>query len=320
MPAERLRFDIEFIAIILGAIAFSYIVSDQLVSNALTSALLVVLFFLIGLHMDRREVYRHLHKKKEMVTGLIAIYMIAPTIGLFFYVGFPGDIGKSIMIVAISAASLGASVVWTNRAKGDGGTALVTGSLSMLLAFIFVPLWVFQVEGSTEVLDFMLRNIWIIAIPLVAGFLSQRLHITVVEDLRNNFSKLGTGLIVFLLFFQFIEYSGEELISPTELVLSIVLMSIFILVTFILSYIFSKATGLSEKQSRAIGFVTSVKAFAVALFIALQFGSRVIQFVTVYYFVSRIIGGLIAQYFRKGSLVKVVKQYAQSIKSAADIR
>lgn len=307
MPAERLRFDLEMLLIAGGAFALSYFISGQLISTTLTTILLIVLFFLIGLHMDHQDVRRNIHKKKQLAVALISIYLISPLIAYGFSLVLPEELGLSLLIIGISAASVGASVVWTNRASGDGGMAVLSGSISMLLAFLFVPAWLYMIEGSADVLQFVFRNIWVIGLPLVAGFYSQRLDNEAVHDLRNNFSKAGIALIILLLFVQYWQMSAAEVLQLWEILVAVPVMMSFVAVTFAGGYFFSKATGIQEKQARAIGFVTGVKAFAVALFIALQFGGKVIQFVTLYYFVSRIMGGLISEYFNHGDLNKVFK-------------
>lgn len=315
MPAERVRFDIEIVSLLAVAVAASIVLTGEVFTEVATSALLMILFSLIGLHTDWRGVRNHLHKRKELAVSVLSVYVLAPLASLPFYFYLPGEMGLAVFLVGISAGSIGASVVWTNRAGGDGNTALMASGVSLVLALVFIPLWILGLESSAGALEFVLKNLWIVLGPLTFGSILRKLPIRMVEDLKNNFSGAGLFLIAFLLFFQMVELSSGGVIGVQDLLLSSAVMSVFVCITFGAGYLFSRLSGLEEKQSRAIGFVTGDKAFAVSLFVAIQFGSLVVQYVIVYYFASRIMMSFVSQFFRHGSLEKCLEHYREELRN-----
>ncbi|MFB6147592.1 MAG: hypothetical protein ABEJ66_01790, partial [Candidatus Nanohaloarchaea archaeon] len=100
-----IKLDIEFLAIVLGAAAVAYLVSGQLVSNALFTALVTILFFLMGLHLDLDKLKKSVHHVHEVGLGMAIIYLFSPLLafGVARFAG--GPVADAFTAIGVSAAS-----------------------------------------------------------------------------------------------------------------------------------------------------------------------------------------------------------------------
>ncbi len=313
MPVHGIRLDLEFAAIVVVAAAASYFFTSQLISNVMFTVLLGALFFLIGLHMDIGKVKNNLHKKRELVLGLAMVYLIVPILafGVAQLVG--GGLGEAMIAIGVSAAAVGSPLVWSNLGKGEGGTALVIASLSLLLGIVLIPILLAGFSTSIPLLDFAAKNVGVIGIPLLAGIFAQRFDNFLIEDMKHHFSKVALWLLVLVMAVQFqLIYQARGLTFLKGIGFGTLVLTGFVALSFALAYFSARHLGVMERKARAIGFVSSSKGIGIALFIAAQMSGEAVAYVTMYYFVRQAVCGTIAEYFHHGE--------AQTIKELTRFR
>jgi len=300
MPAHGIKTDAEFLGIVLTAGVTGYLITGDLISNMLFTALISVLFFLIGINIDIRELKKCLHHREEVGLGLLMIYVFAPMLAFGIYRSVGGPLGDAFIAIGISASAVGTPVVFSNRSGGEGNLALVVSGISLLLAFILVPILLSVLGLGFDITDIALKNLAFLGIPLALGVSAQRFENLLLDDLRHHFSKLGLWLILLIMLIQFrLVYLEKGLGFLQNLGIGVVLMSVFVILTFSTGYYLSRILGFNEPQSRALGFTSGSKGIAIALFIASQISGEAVMYVSIYYFIRQGITGAIMEYFRR---------------------
>jgi BASS family bile acid:Na+ symporter len=303
MPKHGIRLDLEFVAIAASAAIISVFMTGDIISNVMFTGLLAVLFFLIGIHLDLKELKKCTHYRKEILVGGAMIYLLTPLLAFLAAYFVPGSLGNAFIAIGVSAAAIGSPVVFSNIGKGEGDLALVIGALSLLAGFLIIPLLLLSFNVDFPILEFAVENLIFIGLPLLIGIGSQKYQNSILDDFKHHFSKLAVWLLILIMAIQFqLVYQSHGLQFITSLGAGIVLMAGFILVSYILSYIISKRAGIMERNARTIGFVAGSKAIAIALFIAAQFGGEAVAYVSAYYFVRQAVIGGIAEYFHHGKI------------------
>ena len=302
MPSHGIRLDAEFLTIMVGAMALSYFVTDQIVSNFLFSTLIASLFFLMGLHLDINKFRKNIHRRGELGLGLIMVYLFAPVLAFVLarYIG--GYIGEALIAIGVSTAAIGSPVVWSNIGKGDDGAAFMISSVSLLAGILVIPVLLFTMNQSINVFDLFAKNILILGAPLGLGISAQRYNHTVFNDMKHHFSKLSLWLLILMmgvqahLLFQTEGFGFLQSILPT-----IPIFIGFTAVSYAVGYYSAKELGFLEKTARSIGFVTGSKGIAVALFVAAQLGGKAVLAVSIYFFIRQAVCGGIAEYYKHSS-------------------
>lgn len=299
MPIHGIRLDLEFLLIAAGAVLVSFFVTGEIVSNILFTTLIGSLFFLMGLHLDRDEVRKNAHKRKELIIGLLMVYGAAPLIAFGLSRFISGPLSQAMIFIGVSTAAIGSPVVWSNIGKGEDGTALIISILSIFLGIGLIPALLVGFNSPVNILAFTGKNLLVLGGPLLLGIFSQRLENFLIDDLRHHFSKLALWLLILIMATQLhlsFESYGASFIL--DLARSIPILTVFVLLTFAVGYFGSKSLGIMERQARSIGFVTSSKGIAVALFIAAQIGPGSVVYVSLYYFIRQLVCGGIAEFFK----------------------
>ncbi len=312
MPAHGIRADIEFLALIVSAGILSFFMADRVISNVLFTALLSILFFMIGLHVKTGELRKSMHYRKEILIGGLAIYGLIPLLAFGISTFTPEGLGNAFIAIGISAAAIGTPVVFSNIGKGEGSLALVISSLSLFAGFLVIPLLLFGFDVNLPLQEFAVKNLVFLGAPLALGLVSQGYENFLIEDLKHHFSKLAVWILALVMIVQFrMIYSTQGASFITELGIGVVLLTGFTALSFLIGYGVSKAAGVMERKARTIGFVSCSKSLAVSLFIASQLGGEAVIFVSAYYFIRQGVAGLIAEYFNHGEL-KSLKAFLPS--------
>ncbi len=300
MPTHGIKLDLEFLGIVVVAGAVAYYVSGSIVSNALFTALISVLFFLIGLHLDIDSMKKCAHHKREVALGWAVVFILAPltAFGVYHMVG--GALGQAFIAIGVSSAAMGSPVVFSNLSKGKGELALIVGGTSLLLAFLLIPLLLTGFDIGLDVTEIAVDNLLFLAGPLALGIFAQRFENVLFDDLRHHFSKVGLWLIILVMLVQFrLVYNTHGLAFLQNIGLGAALMAGFVLFTFGAGYFLSRVSGFMEPEARALGFASGSKGIAIALFIASQMSGEAVMYVSMFYFIRQGVTGAIMEWFRR---------------------
>lgn len=303
MPKHGIRLDLEFAAIAVSAAALSVFMTGEIISNVLFTGLLAALFFLIGLHMDIDRLKKCTHYRKELLISGAMIYLLTPALAFLTAYFVPESLGNAFIAIGVSTAAIGSPVVFSNIGKGEGDLALIIGSLSVLAGFLAIPVLLLGLNVEFPIIDFAVENLLFLGLPLILGTGAQRYQNMLFDDLKHHFSKLALWLLILVMAVQFqLVYQAHGLGFITSLGIGVVVMGLFVLASYGLSYLASRKLGIMERNARTVGFVTGSKGIAVALFVAAQFGGEAVAYVSAFYFVRQAVMGSIAEYFRHGRI------------------
>lgn len=314
-----IKLDLEFLAIVLGAGVLAYFITGQLVSNALFTTLISLLFFLMGLHLDIDELKKCGQHQKELLTGLAMIYIFAPVLAFLIFTLTGGPLGEAFIAIGVSAAAIGSPVVFSNLSKGEGSLALMTAGISLLAGFIVIPVLLLGFGATLPVQEIAFNNLVFLAAPLVLGVFSQRFENRLLDDMRHHFSKVGLWLLVLVMLVQFrLVYQSEGLSFLGQASGGILLMAGFVMATYAVTHLLSRILDFSEPQSRSLGFVASSKSLAISLFIASQISGAAVAYVSMYYFVRQAVTGGIMELHRHDELRSIKKPFSRAESLLAD--
>ncbi len=305
MAVHGWRFDLEFLGIAVAAIAAAFLLSTYtgyVVHNALTSILIAVLFFLIGIHLDIRKLGKNLHHTGEIGLGILLVYVFTPLLALGFAEIFTG-MADAFLAIGVSAAAIGAPVVWSNVAKGEGSVALAVSGLSVILGLAVIPL-LLQFLGIGIDIGGVAGNIAAFAgVPLLIGIGSQRFQNFLFDDFRTHFSKLALWFILLVTAiqgYQLFLVKGFSFVG--ELFLAVPVLAGFVLLSFFGGYLSGMLWNVPERKSRALGFTAASKSLGISLLIATQLSAEAVAFVLLYFLVRQATCGGIAEYLRHGRI------------------
>lgn len=311
MPVHGIKLDLEFLAIVTGAVAVSYFISGMIVSNALFTTLIAILFFLIGLHLDTDKLRKCAHHPHETFLGLGFIYMMAPLTAFLLASYFGGSLGDAFIAIGVSAASLGSPVVFSNLSRGEGDLAVIVSGAALLVGIAIIPLLLFGLNATVPVKDIAINNLLFLGLPLIIGIGSQRFENFLIDDLRHHFSKVALWLLVLVFGVQFkLLYETQGLSILGSLGTGAAALVGFALFSFLAAYLVSRGLGVMERKARALGFVAGSKNIAIALFIASQISGEVVAYVSVYYFVRQAVNfGMVEVFRNHDSLPSEIDRY-----------
>ncbi|MFQ3275601.1 MAG: putative Na+-dependent transporter [Candidatus Nanohaloarchaea archaeon] len=299
MPFHGLKTDLELALLVVSAGAVSYFISGQVLSNVLFTFLLASLFFLVGLHLDLGFFKAIRNKGSQLSVSLIAIYALVPAIAYIFSF-VPGHIGEVFLVLGASGAALSSPKIWSNMAKADGDLASYSGTFSIFASLVFVPvlLLLFPLEIDYTL---MMENMVFVVAPFLIGIVTQNYENNLIEDLRIHFSKLAFWLITLITLVQAkLILQADGVIYVSQLLIAALLFAAFSILTFGYSHVLGILSGFYEKESRAIGFISSSRNVAIAFFLAVHVSPEAVMLVGVYYFVRQFMGVLYVDMYLHG--------------------
>ncbi len=310
MPVHGIKLDLEFLAIVLGAVTVSYFITGSLISNTLFTALIAILFFLIGLHLDIDRLRKSVHHPREALLGLSFVYILTPVTAFLIATAVGGALADAFIAIGVSAAAIGSPVVFSNLSKGEGDLALIVSGSSLILGILVIPLLLLGFSASVQVVDIAVNNLLFLGVPLALGAGSQRLENFVINDLRHHFSKVALWLLVLVFAVQFrLIYETQGLGFLGDLGIGVLILAGFTLFSFGAAYFISRGLGVMERKARALAFVSGSKGIAISLFIASQISGEAVAYVSLYYFVRQAICGSLVEIFRNGNTLPKLDRY-----------
>lgn len=289
MPSHGLKADLELLTLVITAGIAAYLFTDQVVSNALFTGLISILFFLTGLQINSKLMRKTVLKKNQILLGLATVFIFTPALAIVFGNIFPG-FKEVILAIGFSAAAVGSTKIWSNMTNSDGELAAKIGIISIFASAFFVPILIL-VSGLDIDLELLFKNALIPLTALFLGVATRGVGNSFVEDLRLHFSKLSFWLIVLITGIQtqiLLEAEGFSILYTFGY--AALIFTAFSFACFGLGYFTGRLSDLYEKEARALGFASGSKNIAVAFLIALHIDGLAVALVGLYYFVRQISG------------------------------
>jgi len=288
MATENFKLDFEIIILFVAAVTLSVFLTGETVSNALFTSLIVVLFFMKGLHMNLSKLRKNRHKRKEVILAGAISYVIFPVLGLAMYTLNSGVLGTALLIVSFSAAAIGPSIVWSSRAKANSETASI---VSIILLFPgFISLIILLNALNIPVAEFGFEAFKFAFIPFILGYYSRNISFGILEDIKHHTARVSVWLIFLVGMIQFQALAAAQGLGfMGGLIYSIIMFALITFVMVFFGYNIAFSLGWMERKSRAVGIVSGSKSFGIALLVASQIGGEAVLYIFSYYIVRQIV-------------------------------
>lgn len=289
MATENLELDFEIVLLLVAAFTLSVFLTGEIVSNALFSSLIVVLFFMKGLHIKPSKIRKNSHKKRELLLAIAVSYLLFPLVGYGIYSFTSGTLGVALLIISFSAAAVGPTIVWSSKGRANSETASFLSMMLLLPALVTVGI-LLKVILNISLVDFGLEAFQYAFLPFVLGYYSKGINIGLLDDLKHHTTRVSVWLIflVGMIHLQVLA-SAQGTGFLIDLAYSAIVFALLTFVVIFIGYNLAVSLGMMERKSRAVGIVTGSKSFAIALLIASQVGGTAVVYVFTYYVVRQMV-------------------------------
>ena len=271
------------IYVVVGSLAAGLVVGQFMGSGAqsrLRMAVVPVLFVMIYpmmINIDLREILSVREHVSPVGASLVVNFGIAPLVAVglarLFFSGAPAY-AIGLYLIALIPTS-GMTAAWTGLAGGDLEAALVAIAVNLVAAVFVLPVYLSALVGGDVGFDpnALYRQLAIVvAIPMVAGNLTRRLLLRRYGEagfkrLKPTFGGVSSFGVMLIVFIAMAIRSEHILADPIASVVTIVPLVVFYAIVLAIGAGIGRLL-LSESQSVALVYATSMRNLSIALAIA----------------------------------------------------
>lgn len=270
--------------------------------TGLITPLIQIIMFGMGTSMSAKDFVAVVKTPKGVVIGIIAQFLIMPSMGYFLAISsnFPVEIAAGIVLIGCSPSGL-ASNVMAYLAKANLALSLTITSIATLLAPILTPLLMKLLAGEFIEIN-MLGMMWDIAkmiiIPIGAGLLFNKLlsgKAKWLDDAMPIVSMAGIALIIVV-----ITAAGRNSLLEIGglLILVVLIHNIF---GYTLGYWFARLFKMPERDARTVAIEVGMQNGGLASGIANSLGKIATMGLAPAVFgpLMNITGSMLASYWHK---------------------
>lgn len=225
------------------------------------------------------------------------------------FAGFAGtEIGCGMIVAAATPCTLATGAVWTRRAGGNDGIAMIVTILTNSTCFIVLPFWIFWLIGveieASKLIGTIYKLLAFVVVPIgVAQLL--RLHRSSADWATDNKPKLSVVAMVGILAVVFlgaigmgnrVGVVGSNWSVKDLLVAATVLVSVHCCV-FWLGMKIAKIMKMPRPDQIAVGFAGSQKTLVIGLSTSISLGFSMLP-ILMYHTMQLVIGTLLVDWIR----------------------
>jgi sodium/bile acid cotransporter 7 len=276
-------------------------------STTLKWSIVLVTMFLMAWPLAFDGIKDTLSRPAAPLFGSFINAVIMPlSIWPFLFLVSP-DLAAGMAVVFAAPCTLASAAVWTRRAGGDDGVAIMVTIITNLLCFLVTPFWVFVQTGaqieSMQLGDSIVKLFLFVVLPIIVAQLI-RVHKTSAAWATNNKPVLSIGaqigilLIIFLGAIQTgIKFADNEgAVNFLELAVGVGILLLVHVAVLFLGKFSSHMIGFSREQEIAIAFAGSQKTLMVGLSIAISLQISILPIVA-YHSLQLVIDTIFADRF-----------------------
>lgn len=209
------------------------------------------------------------------IVNFLVIPFIALSIGKVF---FPNDpfIALGMLLVSLLPTS-GMTISWTGFARGNMNAAIKMTVIGLVFGSIAAPLYIKFLMGAVvdvPIIAIFKQILFIVFLPMVAGYLTQKLLITKYGDekyqkeIKHKFPALSTVGVLGIVFVAMALKAKIIIASPGVLLSLIIPIIIFYAINFFISTVIAKMF-LTREDGIAFLYGTVMRNLSIALAIAM---------------------------------------------------
>lgn len=288
-----LRFD-PFLTALFGAVLVATLLPARGaaadVLHVLTTASIVLLFFLHGAKLSRNAILSGLGAWRLHLMTLGMTYAAFPVITLGLYLLPAGSIDpfllSGFLFLAVLPSTVQSSIAFVAIAGGNVAAAICAASLSNLLGIFLTPLLAsLLVNSGPAGADFFLSGVTKIAgtllLPFIVGHLARPIIGAWIDSHRTLVGRTDRSAILLVVYSAFgaaVTGGLWDRVSALDLALILLLSLVLLAIVLWLTRILARIAGLSRADETVLVFCGSKKSLASgvpmagALFPAAQVG------------------------------------------------
>ena len=218
------------------------------------------------------------------------------------------EIGCGMIVAAATPCTLATGAVWTRRAGGNDGIAMMVTIITNSTCFIVMPFWIFWLTGveieSSKLLGTVYKLLAFVVLPIgVAQLL--RIHRASADWATTNKSKLSIAAMIGVLSVVFVGAIGmgnrvADVQSSTAVKDLLVAATVLVSVHCVVFWLGMKIAGVMKMprpDQIAVGFAGSQKTLVIGLSTAISLGFSMLP-ILMYHVMQLIIGTILVDQIR----------------------
>lgn len=258
----------------------------------LRSLITASVLFLMGLTLDAQSIGRAVRRPMPSLLGIGLNTLLVPLLALPALWLLSTELGGGVIVASLVPCTLASAAVWTRKAGGDDGVAMVISVITNLSCFLVAPLGLWLILGRVTEISAVdqITNLalWVV-LPMVAGQVLRRMLLAQwAAEHRVQLATLAqTGILVMVAFGSVASadhiadrpgggMSGGvalEIVAAGTLVIGIHC------VTLAIGVAAARGLGATAAEQIAVGLAGSQKTLMVGLQIALDCGVSVLPMI-----------------------------------------
>lgn len=277
MPASLRRFapDPFITAIVLTVVLATFLPAQGLfaiIVGYVTTAAIVLLFFLHGLRLPRDALIAGLRNWRLHITILSATFILFPLVGLALSSAFPALMPRTlwlgVLFLCALPSTVQSSIAFTSIARGNVAGAVAAAGASNMIGIVLTPLIV-SVLVRSHGGGISFSGIWDVVLQLCVPFVAGHLMRPWLADWSARHKTLTTltdrGTIVLAVYGAF---SAAVLggiwhqLPPSGFAILLLVCAVILAIVLLVTHFGSGLAGFSREDQIAIVFCGSKKSLA----------------------------------------------------------
>ena len=259
--------------VVLAASFFPCAGSVAIGFNALTTAMIALLFFMHGAKLSRAAVIAGLTHWRLHCAILLFTFAVFPILGLILkpmlaWLVTPA-LYLGILFLCVLPSTVQSSIAFTSVARGNVAAAVCSASASNLIGIFLTPFLVsLLLTASTaghSSFDAILKIVYQLLLPFIAGQIARPLILAWQERHKEVLKMIDQSSILLVVYVAFSEAVVQGLWRqvPMKMLFGLVLISAIMLVLIMgLTIIYSRRFGFSTEDEIVLLFCGSKKSLA----------------------------------------------------------
>ncbi|KGN02170.1 sodium transporter [Clostridium novyi A str. 4570] len=273
----------------------------KVMGQSLTSLLIGVIMFGVGLTLNLRDFKVVFTRPKEVLIGCLAQFTVMPLVAFFIAKTFSLDPFLAVGLVLLGTCPGGtASNVMTFLAKGDVSLSVAMTMVSTLVAPILTPVLTFVLAGQwveVNMMSMLMSILQVVVVPVGLGILA---HKFIKEDsqMLDKILVLTSVLCILTIIAVSVAPNSKSLVKSGFLVIAAVCLHNWL--GFLIGYLIAKVSGMDDKKKRAVSIEVGLQNSGLAVGLGGQFSNPICLLpAVVAMVVHQISGSLLASFFTR---------------------
>ena len=256
--------------------------------------------------------------KKTLSRPAAPLLASAINLGLIPLIAWPlskflgAEFGPGLIVVAATPATLASAAVWTRRAGGNDGIAILVTIITNMICFFVTPFWVFALTGNeverSVFVGTMVNLLLFVVLPIILAQLV-RLHARSAEWATVNKPRLSLLAQVGILCMVFlgavksgirIRESDSTIFNWGDVCSMLLAVTAIHAGTLWIGFRAARVLKMPEADQIAVGIAGSQKTLMVGLSVALSFGMSILPLVA-YHTIQLVCDTFVVEHLRRAA-------------------